>query len=210
MQRRNVVQWLEGAGLTLLLGVAAHAAPPKRGTSARPAASPAKPTPPGPPREAEAIAAIEKLGGHVQPIAQSDDRLEVSFRFLGTNVTDAALAALRPLKKLAHLDLAHTAVGDAGLVHLKDLTGLTRLHLENTKVTDRGLVHLKNLKELEYLNLYGTAVTDAGLEHLRGLTKLKSLYLWQTKVTEAGVARLKQALPQATIVTGAEAAPATK
>ena len=77
---------------------------------------------------------------------------------------------------------------------------LERLHLEKTKITDAGLAHLKDLGNLEYLNLYGTAVTDAGLEHLKGLKNLKKLYVWQSQVTDAGIAKLKEALPDVTVV----------
>ena len=69
-----------------------------------------------------------------------------------------------------------------------------------TKAAYAGLEHLKNLGNLEYLNLYGTAVTDAGLEHLKGLKNLKKLYVWQTQVTDEGIAKLKEALPEVTVV----------
>ncbi|MBI2680108.1 MAG: hypothetical protein HYX25_03760 [Candidatus Solibacter usitatus] len=151
------------------------------------------------------IAQIEKAGGRVLKIAQNDDHLEVNFKLEGASVTDAALAPLREVPNIVHLNLGKTSVTDAGLPAIKSLTQLTELHLEETKITDKGLASLKDLKSLAYLNLYGTAVTDVGLDSLKGLTNLRHLYLWQTKVTEAGVKKLKAALPNLEIVTGWEA-----
>lgn len=155
--------------------------------------------------EAKAIADIEKSGGSVRPLAQNDDRLDVSFQLSGVTVTDAALSSLAQLKKVTCLNLAKTSITDAALPAIARHTGLVQLHLELTKVTDAGLAHLKSLQGLEYLNLYGTAITDAGLSHLSGLTNLKNLYLWQSKVTPEGAKKLKQALPKADINLGWDA-----
>ena len=160
----------------------------------------------GPP-PAAAVEKIEKLGGRIAPIAQNDDRLEVSLRMAGASATDKDLAVLSSLKNVSRLDLGQTAVTDAGLTAIKGLKELTVLHLEGTRITDTGLANVKDLRNLTYLNLYNTAVSDAGLEHLKGLTNLKSLYLWQTKVTDAGVSKLKQALPKVEIVMGWDQAP---
>lgn len=166
------------------------------------ASRPVKVAPPDP----AVVAQIERLGGRVSPIAQSDQRLEVSLRMLPT-LSDAALAPLSRLKSVIRLDLGHSPVSDAGLAHIRGWTDLAALHLEQTRITDRGLAHLRGMKQLVYLNLYGTGITDAGLENLMGLSSLRRLYVWQTKVTEAGVKRLKQALPQLEVVTGWEEAP---
>jgi mono/diheme cytochrome c family protein len=162
----------------------------------------AKAAPPDP----AVVAKIEKAGGSVREIAQSDPRLDVDFHLKGSAVTDAAIAPLATLKNVLQLNLGKTSVTDAGLVHIKAMKDLTDLHLEETKITDRGLAQLKELKKLEYLNLYGTAVTDAGLANLTGLTNLKRLYVWQTKVTPAGVEALKKALPKVEVVMGWDAA----
>lgn len=153
---------------------------------------------------AQAIAAIEKTGASVRPVAQNDERLEVSFYLQGAAIKDADIAPVAQLPKVAYLHLGKTAITDAGLAYLKGLTELEQLHLEGTKITDKGLVHLKDLKKLTYLNLYNTAVSDAGLVHLTGLTNLKNLYLWQTQVTDAGAKKLKEALPNTDINRGWE------
>ncbi len=164
-----------------------------------PAPATSAPAPPSPAVQ-EAIAAIQKIGGSVQPLAMNDDSLVVDFHLGGTALTDEGLAQVKALPKLVQLDLKDTQITDAGLANLAGIATLNRLHLEKTKVTDAGLVHLKDLGNLEYLNLYGTAVTDAGLEHLKGLKNLKKLYLWQSQVTDAGVAKLKEALPGVAVV----------
>lgn len=156
--------------------------------------------------EKQATAAIKKLGGLVQELAQNDARLYVAFHLADVKITDVEVALVKDLPRTAQLNLRKTEVTDAGLVNLKDLKQLEQLHLEQTKITDAGLEHLKGLENLVYLNLFGTAVTDAGLKHLEGLKKLKGLYLWQAPVTDAGVAALKQALPELKIVRGVELA----
>ena len=167
-------------------------------------AKPAAPAKPGNDAESKAIAAIEKSGGSVRPLAQSDDRKEVSFSLQGQAIKDADVAPVAQLPKVAYLHLGKTAITDAGLASLKGLSDLEQLHLEGTKITDNGLVNLKGLKKLTYLNLYNTAITDAGLTNLTGLTNLKNLYLWQTQVTDEGVKKLKQALPNLQVVKGWE------
>jgi hypothetical protein len=157
--------------------------------------------------EKQALAKLTKLGVSAMELAQNDPHLEVAYHLMDKEITPEALAPLKDLKGVVHLNLRGRAVTDDMLAAVAGLKDLTRLHLEKTKVTDKGLVHLKGLNNLEYLNLYGTAVTDAGLANLEGLKKLKSLYLWQTKVTDAGVAKLKKALPQAQIIRGFEEKP---
>ena len=157
--------------------------------------------------EAKAIAAIEKTGASIRPIAQNDDRREVSFYLQGPAIKDADIAPVAQLKKVVQLHLGKTAITDAGLIYIKGLTELEQLHIEQTKITDKGLANLKGLTKLTYLNLYGTEVTDAGLESLKGLTSLKSLYVWQTKVTSEGVKKLKQAIPGLEVVMGWELPP---
>jgi hypothetical protein len=158
--------------------------------------------------EAKAIADIEKSGGSARPLAQNDDRLDVSFQMQGASVTDKDLKPIAQLKKIAAVNLAKTSVTDAGLAQLAQHPEIVQLHLEQTKITDAGLAQLKPLKNLEYLNLYGTAVTDAGIKQLAGLTNLKNLYLWQTKVTPEGAKKLKQDLPKLDINMGWEPEPA--
>jgi hypothetical protein len=89
---------------------------------------------------------------------------------------------------------------DADLVHLASLTELKRLDLHYTEVGDAGLAHLSGLSQLQWLWLDGTQVSDAGLVHLSGLSQLRVLYLVGTQVTDSGAAKLRQALPNVTIL----------
>ncbi|MGD9721843.1 MAG: hypothetical protein AB7O59_11015 [Pirellulales bacterium] len=179
---------------------AGEPAPTPEPTTPAPAPAPAPATEAAAPPSPEAVAAIQKIGGTVMPLAMNDDSLVVDFHLGGTALTDEGLAHVKALPKVYELNLKDTQITDAGLAQLAGMGTLVRLHLEKTKVTDAGLPHLKDLGALEYLNLYGTAVTDAGLEHLKALKNLKKLYLWQSQATDDGVAKLKEALPGVTVV----------
>lgn len=196
-----------------LPGEAAAAEKPEPTPEPEPKPEPSTPAPASEsttasPEVEAAIAEIEKAGGTVMQLAQNDDSLVVDFHLGGTALSDDGLAQVKVLPKVVQLDLKDTQVTDAGLAQLAGIATLVKLHLEKTKVTDAGLAHLKDLGNLEYLNLYGTAVTDAGLEHLKGLAHLKKLYVWQTQVTDEGIAKLKEALPEVTVVKGDTAQPA--
>jgi YHS domain-containing protein len=154
----------------------------------------------------ESVNKISAKGGLVMQLANDSDLLVVNLSLGGKTTTDAELAEVKNLPKVAQLNLANTAITDAGLSAISGLTELTTLHLEKTAVTDAGLANLKGLSKLEYLNLYATGITDAGLANLDGLKNLKKLYLWQTKVTDAGVAALKKSVPGVIVNRGEELA----
>jgi YHS domain-containing protein len=158
------------------------------------------------PAQQESVNKITAKGGLVMQLAADTDQLVVNLSLGGKQTTDAEVAEVKNLPKVAQLNLANTAVTDSGLAAISGLTELTSLHLEKTGVTDAGLAHLKGLAKLEYLNLYGTAVTDKGIENLSGLKNLKRLYLWQTKVTDAGVNALKKGTPGLVVNRGEELA----
>ncbi|MFO0914972.1 MAG: discoidin domain-containing protein [Pirellulales bacterium] len=157
--------------------------------------------------EAEAVAAIEKIGGTVRSVAQDSQDKDVAFHLSGTGLTDDGLAEVAKLSNVIWLNLRGTKITDAGLAHLANLKSLRKLHLEKTAVTDAGLAHLAGLENLEYLNLYGTQVTDAGLQQLKGLKSLKKLFVWETPVTAAGAADLQAAIPELKVNRGADAEP---
>lgn len=156
------------------------------------------------PPQQDAVNKITGKGGLVMQLANDSDLLVVNLSLAGKQATDAELAQVKNLPKVAQLNLANTAVTDAGLAALSGMGELTMLHLEKTGVTDAGLANLKNLAKLEYLNLYATGITDAGLKNLSGLKNLKKLYLWQTKVTDGGVSELKKAIPSVVVNRGEE------
>src|SRR4051794_27320339 len=72
--------------------------------------------------EAEAVAAIEKLGGRVERDEKRPNKPVVLVSLYSTKVTDVNLVHLECLKKLKRLHLPHTSISDAGLAHLKGLT----------------------------------------------------------------------------------------
>src|SRR5690606_14184092 len=65
--------------------------------------------------------ALKALGGNVMPIAQNDDRLDVTLHLADKDVTDEHLALVAKLPKVAWLNLAGTKITDAGLEHLAGL-----------------------------------------------------------------------------------------
>jgi uncharacterized membrane protein len=145
----------------------------------------------------QAVAAANRLGVSVVPLASGNHFVEVHCTNAGARFGDTELATIRPLApQTVWLDLSGTCITDAGLATVAGFRNLTRLHLNHTRVSDDGLKQLVSLQHLEYLNLYGTAVTDAGLQALARLPKLRTLYVWQTAVSESGLERLKTALPR--------------
>ena len=85
---------------------------------------------------------------------------------------DAAIEALRPLKKLRRLDLKHAKITDAGMRTLAEFKELRELNLADTKVTDRGIRELAKLTNLERLDLSRTFSTGAELEAFKHLERL--------------------------------------
>ncbi len=154
--------------------------------------------------QADAVAAIERLGGSVRAYAGKGEELEVEFHLRGRELNDDGLAHVAALDNVVSLNLRDTKITSGGLVHLKGLTKLRWLHLERTVIGDDGIQHLAGLVNLEYLNLYGTKITDKALEQLSPLKRLTDLYVWQTGVTDEGVGRLEKALPELRIVRGVD------
>jgi hypothetical protein len=155
---------------------------------------------PPPKPDPAVVKALRSVGGNVMEIAQTDSRLDVTLHLADQDVTDDHLRLVAQLPNVAWLNLAGTKITDEGLAVLKTLEGLEKLHLERTGIGDAGLAHLTGLKKLVYLNVYGTKVTDEGLKHLEGLANLRRLYVWQSQVTPEGIARLKEKLPELTII----------
>jgi hypothetical protein len=146
--------------------------------------------------DAAAVAAIEKAGVLIMPLAQDTKYLSANALNVAKSFNDAQVKMLTPVAShLTWLDVARTGITDAAANDLGQMTKLTKLHLENTAVTDATLAQFGALSNLEYLNLYGTKITDAGIAQLKGLKKLKKLYVWQTGVTDAGAKALQDAIP---------------
>jgi hypothetical protein len=109
---------------------------------------------------------------------------------IGAKMTDEGLASLRGVTGFRSLSLSSVPITDAGLRHLA-LKRLRWLILQNTRITDASLPLLAGLPELEYLDIQGTRITDAGLAHLRDLPSLTELSLENASVTDAGLVHLR-------------------
>ncbi len=105
-------------------------------------------------------------------------------------------------------------INDAGLECLRRMPQLRRLVLcgadgsglpvaeRQPAITDAGLVFVRALPNLEFLDLSGTKVTPAGLLRLEGMAKLRELVILGVPIDADQEAKLRRALPQATIRTG--------
>ncbi len=142
---------------------------------------------PGPERD-EAVARIERAGGHVGIDGEAEDQPVWMVDLSDVAVTDATLDLLRAFPKLEVLQLHQTGLEDAQLTKLAELRSLRELSLSDTRITDAGLKHLRPLQRLEQLSLHGTRVTDAGLQYLVPLRNLKDILHAETAITDEGLA----------------------
>ena len=103
-------------------------------------------------------------------------------------MTPARVAAIGQCTELRWLYLAGAGLSDAELAALKPLTLLESLDIsDNPQVTDKGMATVKTLERLQVLYLGKTGLTDKGLAELKGLDGLRTLNVVGTKVTgEAG------------------------
>lgn len=144
---------------------------------------------------------LKTAGAQVATLTGTSPLLRVDFLTGVSQCNDSKVESiLVAADNVAHLDLGRTAITDAALATVGKLPRLARLDLRQTKITDKGLESLSGLKNLQVLNLYGTQITDAGLDSLAKLKGLKQVFVWQSKATEAGAKKLQAALPGATVV----------
>jgi uncharacterized membrane protein/mono/diheme cytochrome c family protein len=154
------------------------------------------------PANADAIAALRKLGVVVNPVSQDQNFIEVSAINAG-NFSDADLNLLTPLsEQIVWLKLGRTKITDAGMQDISKLKKLSRIHIEHTAISDKGLKLLSGLPYLEYINLIGTKVTDEGLRDIAPMKSLRSIYVWKTATSDSGIVNLKKSNPALTIVAG--------
>lgn len=101
-----------------------------------------------------------------------------------SDITNAGLKHLAPLRELRTLSLAETAVTDAGLRQLPLLPWLRKLDLLGLDISDEGLAVLPGMLRLEYLNLSHTPITTRGLGTLALLPRLRILWVAQTRIDD--------------------------
>ena len=104
-----------------------------------------------------------------------------------TSVTDAELAILTKLPRLADLNLQHTEVSSVGLAHLSAIKSLKKLDLGDTLLGDEALSSLSLLTNLRSLRLAGTLVEGPGLAALAGMTNLRELNLDNAPIDNTGL-----------------------
>lgn len=154
------------------------------------------------PANAEAVAALRKIGLMVNPVSQDQNFVEVSAINAG-NFSDRDINLLIPLSdQLVWLKLGKTKITDAGMKEISKLKNLNRIHLEYTSISDKGVKELTNLPYLEYVNLIGTKVGDEGLKDIAAIRSLRSVYIWKTIASDSGIGNIKKSNPGLIIVAG--------
>jgi serine/threonine protein kinase/Leucine-rich repeat (LRR) protein len=95
------------------------------------------------------------------------------------------------------LNLGTTQITDAALASLRNMKKLKRLILSDLRTElGKGLSHLEGCEKLELLFLNRNIVTQEGVQALSRLKQLKFLNVKQTKLTEADFKKLAAALPE--------------
>lgn len=152
-----------------------------------------------------------------------DRALEVvgAVSFVGRQVTEEQLAAIRGLRGLRELHLmdcridgriletvksirsleslylSGSLLGDTDLRELRDMPNLKVLVLSETDVSDQDVEDLPNVRTL---GLDCTEVTDQGLHRLSRLSNLEVISLIRTNVTAEGVSALRRSLPHLEVI----------
>lgn len=110
-----------------------------------------------------------------------------SLTLWGTDVSDADVTKLLPLKELQSIDLSYTNVTSDVLVTLSELPELVLINLEGCDVADKHLEQFSKLDRLVSLRLAKTKVTGEGLKHLHGLKQLVDLDLSACDISDDGL-----------------------
>ncbi len=148
------------------------------------------------PPDPQIIEDLKKDHVVIRELSKNGFVLELDFSHSDRARADLKLAQLAPLAlNIYALDFSRTNISDADLAQLAPMKNLSRLLLSRTGITDAGLPALQNNPSLEHLNLYNTMVSDSGLASLAGLTSLKKVYLWQSKATADGAKQLQERVP---------------
>lgn len=105
-----------------------------------------------------------------------------------------ALAHLKHLPGLRHVDLIGACIGDESVEEILRVRSLEDLNLSATNITDIGVAKLASLPRLEKLALDHTTVTDRSLDVLDGLP-LTRLSVGDTNVSPARAERFEAEHP---------------
>ena len=139
----------------------------------------------------DSIAAIEKLGVHVDLISKASNFLNISC-INKPIFSDDDFEILLPIKsQIAQLDLGGTKVTDAIFEKLAMLPNLTILKLDNTTVTGKNIEALSSLEHLKSINLTASQFEEEYLNAFSDFKKLRKVYLYGTKVQSKEIKSLR-------------------
>jgi hypothetical protein len=125
-------------------------------------------------------------------------RLEALYIDGPARITDAGVAHLANLDKLAVLRIEGAGLTETGFSAVAEHRGLHVLDMTGTPINDAGLMHLAKLKKLNGLHLSGSHLTDEGLTQLLALPGLECLTVLTGRggPTPEGIAKLKASMPK--------------
>ncbi len=115
-------------------------------------------------------------------------------------ISDASCRYIARLAGLRKLNLGGTMITDDGLGELSALGSLRDLDLNFCQITATGLTNLHPLKSLQVLSLKETTIADEAVSVLAEFENLRLLDLFETQMTKEGATRLKELLPNCTIL----------
>ncbi len=87
--------------------------------------------------------------------------------FIGPQVNDAWIEALRGADGLAYLAIKNARITDQACLAISEFKTIVALDLMYSPVTDAGLTHLKKMKSVRMIRCYGTDVTAAAASELQ-------------------------------------------
>ena len=106
---------------------------------------------------------------------------------------------------LYSLNLYHTSVGDAGVLDILPLaTRLESLNLDDAGITPASADAIARFTKLTFLHVGRSELDDESVAKFSALSNLTKLHITRTRATEAGADRLREALPNCTVVSQPE------
>ena len=147
----------------------------------------------------EAVAAIQKAGGHVFYDWEWTNGNSIPARNPWAPRWLIDLIGVDYFDHVTYVSLSPNGADDAAITQVGRLTRLQVLWHDQrswdcdfipSTLSDAGLLHLTGLTDLSLLCIRGSRVTDGGLLHLKSFTNLTGLYLDGNRLTDAGLAHL--------------------
>lgn len=144
-------------------------------------------------QQVQAVAHVERLGGHVrydfEVSSRGAFRGEESIvwpRWFRQSLGDAWLG------HVIYVSLSATSATDNDLQHVATFQRLSLLECAGTRITGTGFRWLRDLKSLQQVRMSRTPLTPQGLAELRQLGTVHSLNLWGIEPTPELASELEQ------------------